>query len=284
MKAIILVTLKEAVRKKTFLVMTILSGLYMILWTLVVFYANRTINSFGEIGGASEIAGQMLMQMGLSFSSLILSLLTIMLAAGSVSADIENGMVHAIISRPIRRSSYIFGRFLGFALLSAVYATILFFAMLLVGSIFSMEAVKYLTASQIAVSWLQYTLVPVVLVCLTMFGSTFMKTVPNGLMMIFVYILGNIAGTLEMIGGIIQNEAVKSTGIFISLISPFNTLYSEAQNNLLASGGLMNDMMSTAGGLSGSGEGASTLMFVYIGIYACGLLAIAARRFVKRDI
>lgn len=283
MKAMILTTLKEAVRKKTFLVMTILSGLYMILWTIVVYYGSKTTGNLNNLE-IKQAADQMLMQMGMQFSSMILSLLTIMLAAGSISSEIENGMVHAIISRPIRRSSYIIGRFIGLVLLSAIYATIMFFALLAIGTAFSLECVKFLSVSQVLLSWLLYTLVPVVLVCLTMFGSSFMKTVPNGLLVIFIYILGNIGGTLETIGTYIDNQAVSSTGIFMSLLSPFNTLYNEAQNTLLSSGGIVGDLVSMSGGMSGNNQEPSTLMFLYIGIYAFALLLISVRRFQKRDI
>lgn len=282
MSAMISVTLKEAVRKKTFIVMTILSGLYLILWTVLLYYSKREMNF--QNSELTAIADLMLSQMGLQFSSMLISLLTIMLAAGSISNEMETGMVHAIISRPIRRTSYVLGRFLGLAILSAVYATVLFTALLLIGGIFSLQTVTVLGIGQTLLSWLLYTLVPVCLLCITMYGSTLMKTVPNGLLMIFIYILGNIGGMVEMIGGYLNNDSVVSSGILISLISPFHTLYNEASRVLLPGTGITSDLMSSMGGLSGSGRAASTLMFVYIGVYAVGFLLLAARRFQKRDI
>lgn len=282
MSAMISVTLKEAVRKKTFIVMTILSGLYLILWTVLLYYSKREMNF--QSSEFTAIADLMLSQMGLQFSSMLISLLTIMLAAGSISNEMETGMVHAIISRPIRRTSYVLGRFLGLAILSAVYATVLFAALLLIGGIFSLQTVMALSVGQTLLSWLLYTLVPVCLLCITMYGSTLMKTVPNGLLMIFIYILGNIGGMVEMIGGYMNNDSVVSSGILISLISPFHTLYTEASRVLFPGTGIASDLMSSMGGLSGSGRAASTLMFVYIGVYAVGFLLLASRRFYKRDI
>lgn len=283
MSAMISVTLKEAVRKKTFIVMSILSGLYLVLWTVLLYYSKREMSDYSG-SEFSAVADLLLSQMGLQFSSMLISLLTIMLAVGSISNEMETGMVHAIISRPIRRWSYVLGRFLGLMILSAAYATVLFAALLLIGGVFSLQTVQFLDVGQVLVSWLLYTLVPVCLLCLTMYGSTLMKTVPNGLLMIFIYILGNIGGMVEMIGGYMNNEAVVSSGIFISLISPFHTLYTEASRILFPGSGIASDLMRGMGGLSGSGRAASTVMFVYIGIYAVGFLALAARRFHKRDI
>lgn len=283
MTAMIFVTLKEAVRKKTFIVMTILSVLYLILWSILLYYSH---DQFGDTGESefTYMADYMLSQLGLQFSSMLLSLLTIMLAAGSISNEMETGMVHAILSRPIRRSSYVLGRFLGLVVLASLYATIMFAALLIIGNVFALQTFAALNLGQILKSWLLYILVPICLLCITMFGSTRLKTVPNGLLMIFIYILGNIGGMVEMIGNLIGNSTVVSSGIFISLLSPFHTLYTEAQRVLLPPSGVVADLMGAAGGLSGSGRPASAWMFVYVAIYAAGFLYLAARRFQKRDI
>lgn len=283
MSAMIGVTLKEAVRKKTFIVMSILSVLYLLLWSVLLYHSRREFDGYNS-AEFSAVADYMLSQLGLQFSSMLLSLLTIMLAAGSISNEVETGMVHAILSRPIRRTSYVLGRFLGLALLAGLYATVLFSALLCIGRSFALQTFASLHVGQVLLSWLLYTLVPICLLCITMFGSTLMKTVPNGLLMIFVYILGNIGGMVEMIGNYIANNAVISSGIAISLVSPFHTLYTEAQRTLLPPSGLAADLAGAIGGLSGNGRPASGWMFGFIAVYAVGFLCLAARRFQKRDI
>lgn len=284
MKTIMRTTLKEAMRKKTFTVMTVLVALYLILWTILLYYfeTNTVANGMGEQFKA--LASVMFTQMGLQFSSMLLSLLTIMLSAGSIASDLENGMVHAIISRPIKRSDYVFGKFLGLFCLVSVYATVLFSAILLIGVAFSLETVLALSFYQIIGAWLFYLLVPLCLLCITLYGSTIIRTIPCGLLMIFVYILGNIGGMVEMIGNYISNSAVISSGIFISLVSPFHTLYNEAQRMLMPASGIAGDLMSGMGGLSGGGKAASPAMLIYIGIYSAVFLLLAVRKFGKTDI
>jgi len=127
-------------------------------------------------------------------------------------------------------------------------------------------------------------LVPISLLCVTLYGSTVIKTIPCGLLMIFIYILGNIGGMVEMIGNYINNSAVISSGILISFVSPFNTLYNEAQRLLLPSAGIAGDLMRGMGGLAGGGKAASPAMFVYIGIYSLVFVLFAVRKFNKIDI
>ncbi len=284
MKAIMKATLKEAMRKKTFTVMTVLVGLYLILWTVLLYYFNTSTVTHGMGAQFKPLASVMFTQMGLQFSSMLLSLLTIMLSSGSIASELENGMVHAVLSRPIKRSDYVIGKFLGLFCLVSVYATVLFSAILLIGVVFSLETVLALSFTQVVGAWFFYLLVPLCLLCVTLYGSTLIKTIPCGLLMIFVYILGNIGGMVEMIGNYINNTAVISSGIFISLVSPFHTLYNEAQRILLPATGVAGDLMRGMGGLSGGGKAASWAMFVYIGIYSFVFVLLAVRKFGKTDI
>ena len=141
-----------------------------------------------------------------------------------------------------------------------------------------------LSIAQFLKGWLLYLLVPICILCLTLFGSTMIRTVPNRLLMIYIYILGNVGGMVEMIGSYINNSAVISSGIFISLISPFHTIYTEAQRALMPATGIVAEMMQNMGGLSGSGRPASIWMFLYITIYGVGFLMLAVRKFNKTDI
>lgn len=283
MKPIALAALKEAVKKKTFIVMGIVTVLYLILWAVILFSFHRYGPGSRDMD-FSALATVMVTQMGLQFSSMLICLLTIMLGAGAVAAELENGMVHAILSRPLGRTAYILGKFAGLAVLTLMYATVLYAALLLIGCAFSLVTVTTLTFAQVLMGWLLYLLVPLTVLCLTVYGSVKLRVVPNGLLMIFIYILGNIGGMVEMIGNVMSNSSVVSTGIFLSLISPFHTLFAAAERVLLPSTGFAGEILRGFGGLTGSGRPASTAMHIYIAVYALGFLALAVRRFRKIDI
>ncbi len=96
--------LKEAVRKKTFIVMSIVTALYLILWAVILYYFTNSVIGDGA-GRIMPLATVMITQMGLQFSSMLMCLLTIILGAGAISAELDNGMIHAILSRPIGRAN-----------------------------------------------------------------------------------------------------------------------------------------------------------------------------------
>lgn len=283
MRTIASAALKEAVRKKTFIVMGIVTVLYLILWGVILYYFQNSVagHSGEQLRGLATV---MITQMGLQFSSMLICLLTIILGAGAIASELETGMIHAVLSRPLGRLEYVLGKFFGLALLTAMVATALYAAILLIGGAFSLNTVTTLSFVQILEGWMLYLLVPLAVLCLTLYGSVTLKVVPNGLLMIFIYILGNIGGMVEMIGNYLSNKPVISAGIFLSLVSPFHTLYAAAERVLLPSSGLAGEMLRGLGGLTGTGRPASAAMYVYIAVYALGFLALGARKFRKIDV
>jgi ABC-type transport system involved in multi-copper enzyme maturation permease subunit len=284
MKAILFATINEMVRRKTFVVMGIVTTLYLIFWMVILYNYNNAMNAHGVDGAIQSLASTMLLQMGLQFSSMLICLLSIMLGAGMIATDLDSGLVLAIISRPIQRFAYVLGKLFGVMLLIMVFGSVLFFLILIIGAGYSLSSVSSLDAFSIIRGWLLYLAVPFTVLCLTLFGSVSLKAVPNGLLMIFIYILGNVGGMVEMIGEYINDAAVTSGGILISLISPFNTLYSTSERFLLPSTGIGGDMMRGMSGLSGGGEDPSMWMYVYIVVYALFFVFWGVRKFQKRDI
>jgi len=284
MSAIFMTTWKEAIRKKTFLVMGAVTLLYLIFWAVMLHYYIQTAQLRGLADSFTAMASHLITQMGLQFSSMLMALLTIMLGAGAISSEVESGVVLSIITRPVRRPEYVLGRFLGLAALACVYATLLYALILAIGAGFGIATITSMAFSQIAVGWVYYLLIPVAVLCLTVFGSTIFKIVPNGLLMIFIYILGNIGGMVEMIGNYIASKNVTAVGIFISLISPFNTLFASMEQKLLPSNGLVGELLRGASGLTGSGNPASAAMYIYIAVYMVGFLVWTIHRFQKKDI
>lgn len=276
-------TLQEAVRKRTFIVMGVVTFLYLVFWTIMLNYFPNSSVTHGMGEQFRPFAIQMVTKMGFQFSSMLIALLTIMLGSGAVAAELESGLIQGILTRPVHRYQYILGKLGGLVILACIYATLLFFLILAIGALFGLSTITGLAFSQIISGWLLYLLLPVVLLCLTLFGSVVLKAVPAGILMIFIYILGNVGGMVEMIGLYMNNNSVIGMGIFISLISPFQTIYSTMERIMLPSSGLAGSVMSAAG-LSTGGQPASVWMFVYIAIYMIGFAALAIQKFSRKDI
>ena len=260
--------------------MGIIAALFLLLWGILLHFAMRMDipDSF------SDIAAYMLTTMGLQFSSMLLALLTIMLAAGTIASDLDTGLVHGILSRPLRRSEYVLGKLFGLMLITAAFATAFFALLTAIGAIFGLSTITALSMWRILGGWLLFLTAPLAVLCLTLWGSARFRTVPNGILMIFIYILGNIGGMVEMVGQLLNNNSINSAGIFLSLVSPFHMLYVTCENFLLSSANLVENAARFAGGLTGSGSPPSSWMYVYTVVYVAAFLAFALRNFSKKDI
>ncbi|MDF2557456.1 MAG: hypothetical protein K0R71_1284 [Bacillales bacterium] len=226
---------------------------------------------------------QMVTKIGLQFSSTLIALLTIMLGSGTVASELENGLIHGILSRPIYRYQYILGKLFGLTIITSIYATVLYSAVLLIGAFYELNTITSLSFTQIAQGWFLYLLQPIAVLCITMYGSVSLKTVPNGILIIFIYILGSVGGMVEMMGLYLNNNSVIGTGIFVSLISPIQVIYSTMERVLLANSQMVSNFMPGAS-LSGSGKPASDWMFVYIGIYMLVFVILSVYKFSHKDI
>jgi ABC-type transport system involved in multi-copper enzyme maturation permease subunit len=264
--------------------MGVVTGLYLIFWTLMVnYFPNSSITHGMTVDQFRLFAIQMVSKMGFQFSAMLIALLTIMLGSGTISTEMETGLIQGVLSRPIRRYEYVLGKFFGLVLIACAFATILYMLILVIGAVFGLSTFTSLTFSQIFMGWVLYLLLPIAILCLTVYGSVSMKAVPNGILMIFIYILGNVGGMVEMIGQFLNRNSIIGTGIFISLISPFQTIYNTMERVIVPNSQIAGNVMSGAS-MSGSGEPASVWMFVYIGLYMIGFLFLAIHRFSRKDI
>ncbi len=226
---------------------------------------------------------QMATVMGFQFSGMILALLTIMLGSGAIASEMESGLIQGILSRPIPRHHYILGKLFGLIILACSFATVIFMLMLAIGGLFGLETITSLTFFQTIGGWLLYMWIPVTVLCLTVFGSVSLKAVPNGILMIFIYILGNVGGTIEMIGHYMNSDSIISTGIFISLVSPFQVIYNAMEQLMFPASELAGTVMAGSS-MSGSGEPASVWMYLYIVLYMLTFVWLAVRKFSRKDI
>jgi ABC-type transport system involved in multi-copper enzyme maturation permease subunit len=114
------------------------------------------------------------------------------LAAGSVSRDASSGALQMILARPIRRSEYLFGRYLGIAAAFAIFLFATFALALLFPFLASTDVNAAATARALAGSFLQGMLVAAMLV----FFSTFLPGYADVLGFFLLGLLLGVPGIL----------------------------------------------------------------------------------------
>lgn len=283
---IAMTSLKEALRKKVILLVGILTLIYLAILTLITYYAYQgNISSDNSSINLYVLASTFISVLGFYFSSMLVAFLTIMVSVGSVSSEIESGVLHSIITRPIKRSSYILGKYLGIALLIVSYSVLLYLGLILIYWIIIPNFVATFSAGMILKGLFFFILEPLAILSLSIFSSTSFKTLGSGIFVIAIYILGLLGGIFEQVGILIGNDLINSLGILSSLISPFDVIYRELISNFFSGTGFTNPFLNVfSDGTMSSGATPSSWMLLYVFVYITGLILLSIRKFKKRDI
>lgn len=283
MMAIAAASFKEALRKKILILVAALTIVYLTLFGVITHFAVKDLAREGALNtiNALDVASNIVSFLGFYFSSMLVAFLTIMASVGSISSEIESGVIHSIITRPIKRSSYILGKYLGLGVLSVSYGVFLFAAIIAICTIFKLPLMKTLEPLNVIKGLLFFTLEPLAILSLSIYGSAAFKTLSNGIFVISIYILGLIGGVMETIGSFLNNQSLSNLGIISSLISPFDIIYRQMLSSIFGSIGISNPFMA-GGGMIGTAP--SIWMLVYIFVYIPGLVFLAVRKFRLKDI
>ncbi|KPU42503.1 ABC-2 family transporter protein [Oxobacter pfennigii] len=283
MFAIAVATFKESLRKRIFLLIGILTIIYLILLGVIIHYSLSEMAKWNRGDNLSiyVVVTQLISVLGFYFSSMLTAFLAIMMSVGCISSEIESGVIHSIITRPIKRSEYILGKYLGLSILISMYSILLYALVLLICSILKLPVITSISTVDLFKGLLLFILQPIAILSISIWGSSHFKTLPNGILIIGIYIMGLIGGFMEQIGSAIKNQSLINWGIMMSLISPFDVIYRKLVSTIFPSLGLAS-IFSPMGSMSGGSP--STWMMVYIFIYIIGFIYFSMRYFSKKDI
>jgi ABC-type transport system involved in multi-copper enzyme maturation permease subunit len=215
-------TVREASRRKLLIALAALTLLIIVgtsflmsrLWT--VSGPNGLPPTVVEV---RLIASQLLILIAFMFAA-VLALSSVMVAAPSISADVESGLVLSMLSRPVRRADLVIGKWLGLAFLVVLYA---------VGA-GSLELLGiYLTTGYLPphpVELLAYISGEgLILLTLALLLSTRLPGMTGGIIGLVAYFIAWVGGILGGVGLAIGNDALRHTGTVIALLVPTDQLW-----------------------------------------------------------
>ncbi|MGB9859277.1 MAG: ABC transporter permease [Moorellaceae bacterium] len=274
-------TFREAWRKKVVLVVGVLTLGFLILYgTGLHFVGERLGQNWQALQYMQAI---LLFVLGVYLASFLVAGLSIMSAVGSISSEIENGTLHTLATRPLSRSSLLLGKFAGQAAMLTIYAALFFLA--LAGLVYwqlGMSIPGILSALGL------FILEPLVLLAVTMLGTTRLPTMGNGILAFALYALAVVGGMIEQIGALLDSASAVYTGVITSLLLPADSLYRRLVAEVVErlpvdwSTGFFNpqDFLGPFGSVSTP----SNWMIVYTIVYIILTLAAAVHLFNRRDI
>lgn len=219
-------TIQEAITRRLILAGVLLSLAFLALFGFGFAFLNGFImeeergQSSSDAALMEAVFGALMALLGLYAINFLAGFLALFLSVGAVSGEIDSGTLHALLARPIRRAEFILGRWLAYAGMMAVYVGGMAGALLGLAYLISgFEAPDPLRTVALMV------LAALILMTLSLFGSTLLSTLANGVVVFSLFGLAWLGGVIEFIGSVLENEAMLNLGIATSLLVPSDAVW-----------------------------------------------------------
>ncbi len=223
-------TLQEAISRRLILAGVVISLGYIGLFALGFHFAyDKSLEN--------TTTTEQRLSLGIAFATLTLfgvyvvnylaSFLALFLSVAAISGEIDSGTLHALLARPLRRSEFVIGRWLGYAIMIAVYIVAMTGLVLLVARLIAGYEVPDPTPALLLM-----LLEGILLLTLSLFGSTLMPTLANGVVVFTLLGLAWLAGIIEFVGRLLASapdstgsNAMLNIGTAVSLLLPSDALW-----------------------------------------------------------
>ncbi|MFC6618083.1 ABC transporter permease [Deinococcus radiophilus] len=220
-------SLKESLRKRLVAVLLILTALF------VGFYLYGIYRMYLDFqtrpGGLDPVTGELGSALfpvnfatifGMYLVAFLGSLMAVLSTVGSVSADVESGVVQSVVSRPVSRAELVMGRWLGFSVVNVGY--VLLVSVVMLAGIYLITG--FLPPSPLAA--ISLMLLGILLItALTVLGSTLFTTLANGIGVFVLYGVGIAGGILNSIGNMVNSPTMLTLARVANTLMPTNEMW-----------------------------------------------------------
>jgi ABC-type transport system involved in multi-copper enzyme maturation permease subunit len=287
-------TWKELLRKRVMVLTLLMTVVFLIGFWFIASTIGQQGGSYGPSIPSGEALlnrfsnGAFILTMGFFFGAFVIAFLSIFSSFSAIAGEAEQGVMQALLPRPIPRWKWYMGRWLGYVTLGIGYALILFISIWLIAQ--SHAAVP---RDELALlkSFLLFSSVVPLLITISMLGSGFFSALGNGVFMTMLYGAGWLGGMIDKVGGSLRLEpevlsTLNNMTGFISLLMPVDGLqrrmtaelfsFNEMSGMLRASNSLL--------GLNGFTAVPSNTFIMYAVLYTLFAFLIGLYRFQRKDL
>jgi len=268
-------TFREAASRKILWAALILGVAFLALYGVGVYFIQREIILEGTAQPFRREMYNFLVMAGLYVVNFLVVMMTVLTSVDTLAGEIGSGIIQAVVTKPLRRSEIVLGKWLGFAGMLTLYV-----ALMAGGVVALMAAITGYTVPGLARGLLLMVLEGLTLLSVCILGGATFSTLANGVLAFGLYGLAFVGGWIEQIGSILRNEAAVNIGIVSSLLMPCEALWRRAafemQTPLARDLGSMTPFSATSV--------PNERMILYAIVYVAVVLAMALRRFSRRDL
>ena len=271
---------QEALRRRVFAVVALLTVAFLVLYGLGVWQAFDVTDEFSGFRGVDPEVVTGATMLGLSmFGTLFLGVvLAVFLTLGAVRGDAERGLLQPLLVRPVSRRTLLTARFLSAAVVCAVYVVVV-------------NAVAIVETGLIGGWWPDRPVTPalalamavVVVAALSVVGSVFLSSTANGIAVFMAFGAGLVAGLLGQIADVLDSENLTRVSDVIAYALPFEALYQFGLGELTAGTVGFTRFALQLGPLGGARQAGAEL-WLWALAYLALVIAAGAAAFRRRDL
>jgi len=223
--------LQEAVRRRVFLIVALLTVVYLVLYGLGTWQAFKEVESDRMFGGIERrvLVGATLLGLNMFGTMFLGTILAVFLTLGAVRGDAERGLLQPLLVRPLSRRTVLGARFAAAALVCGAYVIAVFLAATIIT-----WALGGWWPDRVVSPALQLAAAVAVLCALSLAGSVFLASTANGISVFMVFGAGLTAGLLGQIGEALGSSTLRDVAEIASWALPFEALYQGALSAITA--------------------------------------------------
>jgi Cu-processing system permease protein len=273
---------REAVRRKVFTVVLLLTAAFLVLFWLATHYVFSRISTIQPPSDVHvdtrTFAGAFLLGLAM-FATLFLGVvLAVFLTLGVVSGDAERGLLQPLVVRPVGRETLLLSRFLGAAAVCVVYVLAVYGIAVAIIDVSG----SWRPPSPV-VPGLELAGGVVIVIALSILGSVVLSSVANGIAVFMLFGAGLTAGLLGTIGHALNSPGIKHASTVAAWALPFEALYQDGLRLISGNASGITGFLLQLGPFGGAyvhGWG----IRLWAAVYLCVALALALLAFHRRDL
>lgn len=274
-------SLREALRRRVFLVVGLLTLAFLVLYGLGLWQLFRSVDFevTDDTGVDGEIvAGATLLGLAMFASLFLGTVLAVFLTLGAVRGDAERGLLQPMLVRPLRRRTLLLGRWVAAAAVCGGYVVVVFGAAVVLTRIFGGWWPDRVLEPALALAG-----AVAILAALSLAGSVVLSATANGIAVFMLFGAGLVAGLLGQIGEALGSGTLDDVATAASWVLPFEALYQSALSAITAETVGFTRFAIDLGPFGGA-ESFGPLMWPWALAYLVAVGALAAFAFGRRDL
>jgi ABC-2 type transport system permease protein len=271
---------REALRRKVFVVVLLLTAGFLGLYWLANHYVFRDIANVGPPAGIEPrpFAGAFIFGLAMFATLFLGTVLAVFLTLGVVRGDAERGLLQPLVVRPVGRTTLLGARWLGAVAVCAPYVGAVYAASMVITGL-----TGHWWPDHIVVPGIELAGGAAIIAALSLLGSVFLASTANGIAVFMIFGAGLVAGLLGEIGHALSSHTLQHAAKLAAWLIPFEALYQDGLREITANTTGLTGFLLQLGPFGGANTGGPWLR-VWAVAYLLIIGVLACLAFSRRDL